>query len=250
MNEGGNRINIAVTATATNGDLHTTTYSVNVTRLSAPPPGPGERHLLAGSPAVPPGVGVGSQFRLLFVSSSSTGSRNANLSHYNNIVVGNANGGQVDIRPFGNQFRALVSTATVDARDNTDTRGFGVPIYWLGGKRVANTYFDFYDGSWDSRDGRDGNGNLIATDLNILTGSLESGVGQPTTRIGDRSGGVRTGRLDQGEGNEIDNGPVLGNNFDRLYGLSPVLTLLANGPQSPVVWTPHPRPERGCEHGV
>ena len=26
----------------------------------------------------------------------------------------------------------------------------GVPIYWLGGAKVADQYQDFYDGSWDN----------------------------------------------------------------------------------------------------
>ena len=40
------------------------------------------------------------------------------------------------------------STAAIDARDNTGTTGTGVPIYWLNGRKVANNYADFYDGSW------------------------------------------------------------------------------------------------------
>ena len=40
-------------------------------------------------------------------------------------------------------------TAAVDATANTSTTGTGVAIYWLGGTKVADTYTDFYDGSWD-----------------------------------------------------------------------------------------------------
>ena len=59
-------------------------------------------------------------------------------------------------------FRALVSTAGTDARDNTDTLftysddsddtndDLGVPIYWLNGAKVADNYRDLYDGSWDN----------------------------------------------------------------------------------------------------
>ena len=57
-------------------------------------------------------------------------------------------------------FRALISTAGTDARDNTGTRytysddnddtndDLGVPIYWLNGKKVADDYRDLYDGTW------------------------------------------------------------------------------------------------------
>ena len=81
---------------------------------------------------------------------------------------------------------------------------------------------------------------LVTVDgLTILTGSLEDGVGQPNTRIGDGDGGVRIGRLDQGIGAEINSGVTSAsdNSARPLYGLSPVLTLLVPdpGPQPPMV---------------
>ena len=61
--------------------------------------------------------------------------------------------GHVAIRQFSSKFRAVGSTAAVDARDNASTRHSsadrGVPIYWLGGAKLADDYQDFYDGSWD-----------------------------------------------------------------------------------------------------
>ena len=79
-------------------------------------------------------------------------------------------------------------------------------------------------------------GNFVTVDgLTILTGSLETGVGQPNTRIGDHSNGVRIGRLDRGDGDEIDSSVTFDNSERPLYGLSPMFTLLAPGPQPPVV---------------
>ena len=46
-------------------------------------------------------------------------------------------------------FRAVGSTSSVAARDNTCTTGTGVPIHWLNGNKVADNYGDFYDGDWD-----------------------------------------------------------------------------------------------------
>ena len=101
---------------------------------------------------------------------------------------------------------------------------------------MADDYDDFYDGSWDSRNARDPLGNPVTVDgLTILTGSLADGVGQPNTRIGDHSNGVRIGRLDRGNGNEINSGVTSDNSARPLYGLSPMFTLLAPGPQPPVV---------------
>ena len=241
LGEGVTRIRIAVTSTR--GPIHTTLYTLNVTRLGAPPPAPLPRNLLIGSPFVPPGLRVGQQFRLLFVGSGSTPTE-SDISHYNNIVVDDAINGVAGLSPFASQFRALVSNATLDARDNTGTRsGSGdVPIYWLGGDKVADNYADFYDNSWDSRNARDHFGNpLTLAGLTILTGSLENGIGQSTTRIGDDDNGVRIGRLDGvNAGGEIDSGTVSGSGSHRLYGLSPLFTLIAVTPQPPVVLNPIP----------
>ena len=219
LNEGLNLIRIVVTSTL--NSVGTTTYTLSVTRLGVPPPVPAGMHttLLAGSPLVPPEVPVGAQFRLLFVGDTAT-AQNGALTFYNNRVANSARNGAADIRPFSDQFRALASSVTVDARDNTGTHseagGGDVPIYWVGGDKVADNYADFYDNSWDSRAARDPSGNALdTTGLIIMTGSLENGIGQSTTRFGDccnGGNGIRVGRLDdqsdQGEGAEIDDGPI------------------------------------------
>ena len=238
---GDNDITIEITAT----DLErtfTTTYNVAVTRLiNPPPPAPLDRHMLANSSAVPPGRGAGDRFRLLFVDGTSDFNTNSNIDHYNGRVISEVgNNGHATIRTFSDQFRALISTREVDARDNTATRGTSVPIYWVGGARVANGYTDFYDGSWNSRSPTDSAGDGVNTGGQILTGSLQSGRGQPRTRIGDSNNGVRVGRLNLDDGNEIDSGTVTNNQVLRLYGLSPIITLLAAGPQPPLVWYPIP----------
>ena len=57
----------------------------------------------------------------------------------------------------------------------------GVPIYWLRGNRVADEYEDFYDGSWDSRSGKNQSGGGFNAGSKIWTGSLDDG-----TREGSR----------------------------------------------------------------
>ena len=234
LDEGLTVITIVVTATADDDVAYSTTYTVGVTRLLLPPP-PLERHLFVGSPLAPPGLTIGEQFRLLFVGGISDFT-NDNIGHYNGRVIGAAADGHANIRTFADDFRVLISSNEVDARGNTDTRSGDVPIYWLGGDKVADDYDDFYNGSWDSRTARDPLGNFVTVDgLTILTGSLETGVGQPNTRIGDNDGSVRIGRLDRGDGDEIDSEVTSDNSERPLYGLSPMFTLLAPGPQPPVV---------------
>ena len=95
------------------------------------------------------------RFRLLFVTSG-------RYNHYNkpwdtlysirfhNGFVQAAASRNPHLKGFKGETRALISTLVTDARDNTATTGTGVPIYWLNGERVADSYADFYDGSWAS----------------------------------------------------------------------------------------------------
>ena len=62
--------------------------------------------------------------------------------------------GHAEIKAYSSNFKVLGSTATVNARTHTGTTGTGgVPIYWLNGTKVADDHGDFYDGSWDDKDG-------------------------------------------------------------------------------------------------
>ena len=116
------------------------TYTLNILRRAPLPAAPVAQRMTQNQPLVPSGLNVGDQFRLLYVSTgshSAAAAGSGSVGYYNNIVQTDFNsgaaGGHADIRAFSNQFRALVSSTTVDARDNTATTGTGVPIYWLNG---------------------------------------------------------------------------------------------------------------------
>ena len=97
----------------------------------------------------PTDVAAGSQFRLIFLSSTKRNAMSTDIAEYNTFVQGLAAAGHTDIRTHSTGFRAVGCTEAVDARDNTATTGTGVPIYWLDGTKVADDYADFYDGDWD-----------------------------------------------------------------------------------------------------
>ena len=99
----------------------------------------------------PSSVSAGGTFRLLFVGSVDRNAQSSNIADYNRFVQSLAAAGHSSIRPFKGGFRAVGSTAAVDARDNTCTTGTGVPIHWLNGNQVADNYADFYDNSWDDQ---------------------------------------------------------------------------------------------------
>ena len=96
---------------------------------------------------VPEGLRGGARFRLLFLSSMGRDATSAAIEDYNEFVQNAALAGHPAIREYGGGFYAVASTADTDAVDNVGTTGAGVPVYWLGGNKLADGYDDFHDGS-------------------------------------------------------------------------------------------------------
>ena len=144
LTSGENTIKMKVTAAA---DTATLTYTVKVTQKARITEVPVDWSL------IPAGLTVRDKFRLLFLSSTTRDATSTDIADYNTFVQGIAAAGHAAIQAYSSGFRVVGCTGAVDARDNTYTRHTstdqGVPIYWLGGTRVADEYEDFYDGSWD-----------------------------------------------------------------------------------------------------
>ena len=187
----------------------------------------------------PSGLSGGDQFRLIFLTSTTRNGQSTDIADYNTFVQGRAAAGHQAIRSHSSGFRVVGCTEAVDARDNTSTTytsaDKGVPIYWLGGNRVANEYQDFYDGSWDDEaNAKNESGltrNIAGSSNRPMTGCNHDG-----TEAIFRGGGVtdsdalgrdllRLGRLDSSTSSDgplsTDNN-VSSNNFRPLYGLSQV----------------------------
>ena len=171
-------------------------------------------------PLKPAGIGEGGKFRLLFATTSRRNAQSSNIADYNSFVQTAAGAGHTAIRPYRAQFKALASTASVHARDNTATTGTGVPIYWLGGAKVADDYADFYDDSWDSSEFRTQSGVVYtSTNFSVWTGSNANGTKHAFPLGGNVI--VRAGSPAQGESRLSDaSGPP--SSLNRLYALSPV----------------------------
>lgn len=90
----------------------------------------------------------GDTYRLVFVSSTLIDATSSDISVYNAHVQSAANAAG-----YGSvTWKAIVSTATIDARDNTVTNplfdGDGEPVYLINGTDVIATgYEDLWDGS-------------------------------------------------------------------------------------------------------
>ena len=143
---GANTFSLTVTAE----DGTTQTYTITVARLGTPPP---PATVTTNWDLTPDGVSGGEQFRIIFYSSTKRDAESDDIEDYNIFVQARAAAGHAKIRQYSDGFTAVGCTEDADARDNTQTRytdsNTGVPIYWLGGLKVADNYRDFYDGSWD-----------------------------------------------------------------------------------------------------
>jgi PEP-CTERM motif len=97
---------------------------------------------------VAPGLPAGDQYRLAFVTSTSTNAMSSNIAYYNAFVT---NAADLDpaLESLGTTWTAIASTSTVAARDNTNTSpsSVGLPIYNLAGQLVATSNADLWGGS-------------------------------------------------------------------------------------------------------
>ena len=169
----------------------------------------------------PADVEGGDRFRLLFVTSTGRNATSTHIADYNAFVQARAKAGHSAITDdMGDQFKVLGSTATVDARDNTETTGAGVQIYWLNGAKVADDYADFYDGSWDSSLFRNESGNAAGAQFSVWTRSNADGT-RHFFPLGDNVL-VRGGNPGQGHPHlSAFSSNAISQQY-RLYGLSPV----------------------------
>ena len=192
-----------------------------------------DNEILVTSELVPDGTMIGVGFRLLFVTSGEIYPTSSDIDVYNQFVQDAVAGGHADIQDYRSLFRALASTASVSALDNTATRytssNLGVPIWWLNGANVADDYRDFYDDSWDQGDpGSNETGSEVdfspagqcTNSALVWTGSNSDGEAQNNAELGDSR---PTAGLPCRTGDEIESGNVA-DTFDYpLYGLSFVL---------------------------
>ena len=136
----------------------------------------------------------------MFQTSNGLAATSADIGVYNTWVRTRAAAGVTAIQPYANDFTALVSTQTVNARANTLTRATDtdVPIYWVrsgtvgADDRVADDYADFYDGSWATGGtgySEIGSSKPLSSHV-VWAGSNPNGSTHSTGYMGSSSGGA------------------------------------------------------------
>ena len=197
---------------------------------------------------IPPqsNLGAGGQFRLMFVTAHPdvTGANrepydlidatSTDIATYNEFVQQAAFGGHADIQAYAGHFRALASTAAVNARDNTATTATDTDtaVHWLG-RRGDNqsTIARFYgagNARWKQRETqRDDDGNALTMGFNdfVWTGTATDGTTDSaplgSARPAHAEPAQQFGQMDNGQ-NERDNTVEL-----PLYALSGVFEVAA-----------------------
>ena len=105
---------------------------------------------------MPSGLSAGDQYRLVFVTSTTTTATSTDINTYNTFVNNlaitaglNTIAGTVE---GSTTWTAIGSTSSVNARDNTGTTGAGtgIGIYLLNDTAIATSYADLWDGTIDN----------------------------------------------------------------------------------------------------
>ena len=194
----------------------------------------------------PTGLTAGDQFRLIFLSSTKRDGTATAIADYNIFVQTRAAAGHTDIQSYSAGFKVVGCTADVDARDNTSTTGTGVPIYWLGGNKVADTYADFYDVTWDDEANDKNESGTDAHDTSQdsnhpFTGCYDDGTealaGDLVRSRGLGSANVRVGDPNRGEPIYSTSVLVPATSTRPMYGISAVFQVVATA-NTPAAGTP------------
>lgn len=131
----------------------------------------------------PSGLQSGDEYRLVFVTSGFHNAASSNISDYNSYVQNAADAVGSLVSGTGMTWRAIASTGTVDARDNTFTNpsidGIGVPLYRVDGIRIANNYNDLWDGAIQNALNVTELGTAPAIPRGVWTATAPNGVKAP-----------------------------------------------------------------------
>jgi len=174
-----------------------------------------------GSPItfVPSDLGPGDQYHVAFITDSATDGQSADIADYNVFVSNEANAGDIT-QGWGVDWFAIVSTPTVDARDNlpVDT----APIYLLSDERLADDASDLWDGTIQTLFDINQDGAFESSQT-VWTGSLFNG----TVFLGGGLGTdePRTGFNGESNPDWVDFGNDPQEQLKFVYAVSEVLTV-------------------------
>ena len=205
---------------------------------------------LVANGGINPATGVawalGDTYRLIFVTSGTTVCTSTDIATYNSFVQVLANAAGLGTSALGPvTWKAVGSTATVDARDNTNTNpsvdGVGVPIVRMDGLFViANNNADLWDGIYSSnvagvyRSVHLDENRVERVDEEVRTGSQLDGTADGSRALGGLTN-VTVGANFNGA-NWIYYYNWAATAPGRLYAMSGILTIVSATPAGYGTW--------------
>mgnify|MGYP006908201847 CR=1 FL=1 len=180
---------------------------------------------------VPEGLNPSDEYRLAFITSQTRNATSGNIADYNSFVTNVANTHSA-LSNLGTTWKAIASTSSIHAKDNTGTNfivdypnNIGVPIYLLDGiTKIADDNVDLWnDGTIDSPlDVNEAGVEVRATD--VWTGSNQ--FGNALFPLGVIAPSPRVGRSDTAGTQWMSLGQSSASLSYPLYALSEVLTVI------------------------
>ena len=192
---------------------------------------------------VPAGLSPGDTYQLVFVTDGGIAATSSDVSTYNDFAQSEAALSSITGTGDGIVYSAIVSTSTVDARNNALVVG---PVYNLNGELVATGFTDIWDGGLESEINRDQFGASIGGKI-VWTGSDQDGYGVSSFELG--SGGISdtatpvSGNSGRDGDKWIDQqrGAIDATSEHRIYALSSEITVPGSEPipepSAVVIWT-------------
>lgn len=173
---------------------------------------------------IPVGLNPGDTYRLAFITFG-TSATSTDINFYNSFVNG---AGFASTGISG--WKAIASTASVDAIDNTDTAGpGGAPIYLLDGTtKIADNNADLWDGSINAPIDLDQFGNFGGTHVYTGTGTDGLATATPLGTVGPTTLGAQA--FSDGRWINDTSFPVPSNLFFSMYAISGTFTVQASEP--------------------
>ena len=179
----------------------------------------------------PVGLSSGESYRLVFVTSTATNATSSDINYYNDFVNDLAGLNPI-LAALGTTWTAIVSTAAVNARDNTathpTTNGAGAPIYLLDGStKIADTNADLWDTTIDAPINLHEDGTLPSAGfVRVWSGTTQTGGSITDRRLGEGTIAF-SGRSDLSSSFWIRSGVPDLTQEHHLYALSGILTVSA-----------------------
>ena len=138
---------------------------------------------------VPASLNLGDSYRLAFVTSGTRVATSSDIADYNSFVQSAADA-VPELASLGATWKAIGSTASVDARDNTGTNpaAVGVPIFLLNDTKLVDDNADLWDGSIVVPFNLTELGSAVS--ILVWTGTGPSGVATINVGLGSSGGGT------------------------------------------------------------